>query len=113
MLNDELVTEVNPLEVNVIVAPETALVPKAVKPLKVAVPFTAAFVVVPPKVQVLWTGAAKMLAVLATGLPEASCTATTGCLANTPPSKAGAFGCVVMASFAATPAMICTIELVL
>jgi hypothetical protein len=70
MLNDELVAAVNPLEVNVMVAPATALVLKAVKPVKVAVPLTADLVVVPPKVHVAWTGAAVMLAVLATALPN-------------------------------------------
>src|SRR5882724_3037320 len=52
MLNDELVIPVNPLEVNVMVAPVTALAPKAVRPLKVALPETAAFVAVPPSVHV-------------------------------------------------------------
>ena len=78
MLNGELVTPVNPLEVKIMVAPVTELVLKAVKPAKVAVPLTAAFVIVPPKVQVVWTGAARMLAVLTTILLNASCTTTTG-----------------------------------
>jgi len=113
MLNDELVTPVNPLEVKLIVAPLTALVPKAVKLVKLAVPETAVWVVVPPKVHVPWVGVATMLAALATALPNASCTATTGCVAKGVPSATGALGCVVMTNFAATPAMICTIELVL
>ena len=51
MLNVELVTPVNPVEVKEMVAPVTALLPKAVRPLKVALPEDAAFVVVPPRVQ--------------------------------------------------------------
>src|ERR1022692_2329228 len=112
MLKVDEFTPASPLEVKEMVAPVTALVLKAVKPVKVAVPLTAAFVVVPFKIQVPWTGAATMLAVLATALPEASCTATTGCVAKAPPSAVGAFGCVVIASFAAAPAIICVIELV-
>ena len=70
MLKAELVTLFNPLEVKVMVAPLTAVVPNAVKSVNLAVPDAAALVVVPPKVQVPWTGAATMLAELATALPN-------------------------------------------
>src|ERR1035438_8338488 len=48
ILNPDEVTPVRSVEVNETVAPVTAAVLNAVKPAKVAVPETAAFVVVPP-----------------------------------------------------------------
>ena len=78
MLNEPLVTLVRPLEVNEMVAPVTELVLNAFRPVKEAVPATADFVVVPLSDQVACTGAAVMLAVLATGLPDASSTITAG-----------------------------------
>jgi hypothetical protein len=56
-------------EVKWIVAPAKALVLKAVKSVKVAVPEMAAFAAVPPKVQVFWPAAFVMLAVLVVALP--------------------------------------------
>ena len=54
----------NEPELNVIVAAGTAAGLDAVSPLKVAVPFTAATVVVPPRVQVPCVAAAVTFAVL-------------------------------------------------
>ena len=113
MLNAELVTPVNPAELKLMVAPVTEFVLKAVRPLKVAVPLDAFLLVVPPKVQVPWTGVAVIVAELCTTLPEASCTVMTGCAAKAPPSATGALGCVDTASFAAAPPTNCVIELVL
>ena len=64
MLNTELVAPVNPLELNAIVAPATAWALKAVRFVNVATPEAAVLVLVPPKVQVPWTAAAAMLALL-------------------------------------------------
>ena len=72
MLNEPLVTPVNPPAVNRMVAPVTEPVLNAVKPLKDAEPLDAFLFVVPPKTQVVWFGAAVIVAVLKTGLPEAS-----------------------------------------
>ena len=54
----------NDPELKVIVAPVTAAALVAVRPLKVAVPLTAATVVVPPRVQVPCVAAAVTFAVL-------------------------------------------------
>lgn len=56
-------------EVKWIVAPITVLVLKAFKSVKVAVPETAVFVVVPLKLQVPWPATFVMLAVLVVALP--------------------------------------------
>ena len=75
----ELVAAASPVEAKEMVAPVTALVLKAVKPAKVTVPETAAFVVVPPRVQVFWTAVAVTLALLlVTALPYKSCNTNTG-----------------------------------
>ena len=69
ILKADDVTPVSPLELKVMVAPVTAVGLVAVKPVKVAVPETAAFVVVPPIVQIPVPTAAAMLAVLVVTLP--------------------------------------------
>ena len=56
-------------EVKWMVAPVTAVVLKAVKSVKVALPETAAFALVPPKVQVVWPAAFVILAVLVVDTP--------------------------------------------
>ena len=63
------VAGVKGLDVKEIVAPDTRAALVAVKSVKVAVPETAAFDVVPPKVQVPCTAAATMVAVLVVALP--------------------------------------------
>ena len=100
------VTEVKPVLVNVMVAPETAAALVAVKSVKVVVPETAAFEVVPPIVQVPAPTVATTVAVLAVAFPYWSWTAKMGCVAKTAPFVVGAAGCVNIANLAADPAPI-------
>ena len=65
----EDVAPVKPPDVKLMVAPVTAAAEVAVNPEKVAVPFTAATVAVPPKVQVPAPTAAVTLSVLAVAFP--------------------------------------------
>src|SRR5579862_651384 len=113
MLNVELVTLLKPVAVNLILAPVTAAVLVAVRLVNADVPPTAVILVLPPRLQVAWFGAAVITAALDTALPDASVTITIGWVANALPLRAGAFGCVDIASFAGIPAMTCVTVFVL
>jgi len=77
-----------------------------------ATPLTAAFVVVPDNAPVPVAFVMTTLRVLTVFvMPAASCIATTGCVANTPPAAAPP-GCVVKAHFVASPATVNEFEIV-